>query len=103
MTAKKADTVAASSFDAATLQTGAEGALAAVVKAEARGAALVEAWVQAKNAGAVAALAEDDKAPAPARKAARRGINVLKARGVAIPERTRVTRMVGDPIEGHDA
>jgi hypothetical protein len=103
MTAKKADTVAAPSFDAATLQTDAEGALAAVLKAEGRGAALVEAWVQAKNAGAVSALAEDDKAPPPARKAARRGLNVLKARGIAIPERARVTRVAGDRVEGHDA
>jgi hypothetical protein len=102
MSATKADASAAT-FDAGALQTDAEGAVAAVIAAGQRGVALVEAWVQAKNAAAVAALAEDDKAPAPARKAARRGINVLKARGVAIPERTRIARLVGDPVEGYDA
>jgi hypothetical protein len=103
MAEKKDDTGAAASFDAGALETGADGAVAAVVKAGERGGALVEAWVQAKNAAAVAAVAEDDKAPAPARKAARRGLNVLKARGVAVPERARVTRLAGDPVEGYDA
>jgi hypothetical protein len=102
MAAKKADPSAAS-FDQALLQTSAEGALAAVTKAGEQAAALVDAWVQAKNAAAVAAVAEDDKAPGPARKAARRGVNVLKARGIAIPEKARITRAVGDPIEGYDA
>lgn len=103
MAAKKAETSAASSFDQALLQTSGENALGAVTKAGEQAAALVDAWVQAKNAAAVAAVAEDDKAPGPARKAARRGINVLKARGVAIPEKTRIARVAGDPIEGYDA
>jgi hypothetical protein len=103
MTPTHADAGTATSFDAAALQMDAEGAVAAVIAAGARGAALVDAWVQAKNAAAVAALAEDDKAPAPARKAARRGLNVLKARGIAVPERARITRLAGDPLEGYDA
>lgn len=103
MSATKADSGKATSFDAATLATDANGAVAAVIAAGERGPALVEAWVQAKNAAAVSAAAEDDKAPASARKAARRGLNVLKARGVPIPERTRVARLTGDPIEGYDA
>ncbi|HMJ54264.1 MAG TPA: hypothetical protein VK540_19420 [Polyangiaceae bacterium] len=103
MAANKADAGATPSFDASALETDAASAVAAVVHAAERGPALVEAWVQAKNAGAVAAVAEDDKAPAPARKAARRGLNVLKARGVAVPERARVTRLAGDPVEGYDA
>ena len=103
MSATKADAGANTSFDAKALATDADGAVAAVKAAGDRGPALVEAWVQAKNAAAVAALAEDDKAPAPARKAARRGLNVLKSRGVSIPERTRIARVAGDPIEGYDA
>jgi hypothetical protein len=103
MAATKADTAAKTSFDASALETDADGAVAAVMAAGDRGAALVEAWVQAKNAAAVAALAEDEKAPAPARKAARRGLNVLKARGVPIPGRTRIARLAGDPVEGYDA
>ena len=103
MAEKKDEPGATTAFDAAALQTDADGAVAAAIAAGARGAALVEAWVQAKNAAAVVAVAEDDKVPAPARKAARRGLNVLKARGVSLPERTRITRMAGDPVEGYDA
>src|SRR5690348_13043440 len=102
MAAKKADTSAAA-FDQALVQTSGENAASAVAKAGEQGAALVDAWVNAKNAAAVAAVAEDDKAPAPARKAARRGLNVLKARGVAIPEKTHIARVSGDPIEGYEA
>jgi hypothetical protein len=91
------------SFDAGLLQTGAENAADAVSKAGDRGKDLVEAWVNAKNAAAVAAIAENEQAPGPARKAARRGLQVLKARGIPIPERTRVARIAGDAIEGHDA
>ena len=94
---------AATPFDAATLAVGADGALSAANDAGERAAALVEAWVQAKNAAAVAAVAENDKAQPAARKAARRGLNVLKSRGVAIPERRQITRVAGDPVEGYDA
>lgn len=45
--------------------------------------ALVEAWVRAQNGGAVQAVAEHGQGKA--RKAARRGLNVLKAKGVALP------------------
>jgi len=61
-----------------------------VDEAKERGASLVEAWVVHENAPAVAAIAADDDAPAPARKAARRGLNVLKSRGVAVPDRRHV-------------
>src|SRR5439155_24335062 len=64
---------------------------------------LVDAWVGAKNVAAVAALAENERAPGPARKAARRGLHILKARGIPIPERTHVARIAGDAVEGHEA
>ena len=91
------------SFEAKVLNVSGGGASSAVAEAGDRGAELVEAWIGAKNAAAVAAIAEDEKAPAPARKAARRGINVLKARGVAIPERRHVAKLATDSIEGYEA
>lgn len=53
--------------------------------------ALVEAWVQHGNVAAVAAVA--DAGAGPARKAARRGLNVLKARGLVPPPRVHVARL----------
>jgi hypothetical protein len=90
-------------FDADLLGADAGGAVAAVGKAGERGADLIDAWVNAKNAAAVAAVAESEAAPGPARKAARRGLNVLKSRGVAIPDRAHVARMPTDEVEGYEA
>jgi len=53
---------------------------------------LVEAWVVQGNVDAVTRIAQDDEAPAPARKAARRGLNVLKSRGIQTPEKPTVVR-----------
>lgn len=83
-----------SSFDRAALDADASGALAALSGAGPRAEALVDAWVKAGNAAAVAAAA--DGAEGKARKAARRGLNVLKSRGVAIPAATRVASIGGD-------
>src|SRR5215831_11714855 len=99
MTKKKAVGDQAQPFGSELLEVGADRARAAVVDAAERGPDLVDAWVDAKNAAAVAALAADEQAPALSRKAARRGLNVLKARGIAIPERTHVARVGGDTIE----
>jgi hypothetical protein len=49
---------------------------------------LVQAWVTSKNAAAVQAVA--DHGEGKARKAARRGLNVLKSKGVVIPQPLRV-------------
>jgi len=76
------------------LQADAERARALVGEAGERGADLVGAWIACKNAAAVAEVAADDGAPTAARKAARGGINVLKSRGVAIPERAREGRAI---------
>jgi hypothetical protein len=92
-------TSASGSFAANLISVGEDGAMKAVVSAGAKAAELVEAWVAAKNAAAVAAVARDDGAPAPARKAARRGINVLKARGVAVPERNHVVHVAAKETE----
>ena len=80
-------------FDASQLGVSPDDALAAATKAGERAEALVEAWVKAGNAGAVNEVAE--RGSGKARKAARRGLNVLKARGVAIPDRTRVASFGG--------
>src|SRR6266542_1113276 len=84
----------APAFEPAWLDAGADRALALVEQAGERGPDLVEAWVALRNAAAVAEVAAFDDAPGPARKAARRGLNVLKSRGVAIPERVRIARAV---------
>src|SRR5262245_6551903 len=94
-------------FDPGWLEVGPEGARAAVDAARERGADLVDAWVARKNVKAVLEIAMDDGAPTLARKAARRGINVLKSRGVAMPERTRAAapsrdRLVGGRISPAD-
>jgi hypothetical protein len=66
------------------LEAGAEGALGAVAAAGADAEALVTEWIKASNAAALAVVAEQGEGSA--RKAARRGLSVLKSRGVRIPE-----------------
>jgi hypothetical protein len=80
-------------FDAKLISASAADALASLTKAAARAPQLVEAWVKSGNAAAVAEAAE--RAEGAARKAARRGLNVLKARGVSIPEQGRVSAVGG--------
>ena len=88
----KAEQISAPSpFDDSLLAVGADAALAALERAGERAEALVEAWVKANNAAAVAAAA--DGATGKARKAARRGLNVLKSRGVKAPAATRVVSL----------
>lgn len=85
--AKKDVSVESSAFSAELLKATGEQALEAVHKVGAdEQADLVEAWVAAGNIDAVARVANEDEAPAPARKAARRGLNVLKSRGIRVPE-----------------
>lgn len=78
----------------ADVSASADTALAALERAGKNCLALVEAWVTAGNAAAVNAAAE--RAAGPARKAARRGLNVLKARGVAVPTERHVTSVTGE-------
>jgi hypothetical protein len=77
-----------STFTSEQLQSSAEQALGYCTSLGADSAeSLVQAWVTAKNAAAVQAIA--DHGDGKARKAARRGLNVLKAKGVTIPEPLR--------------
>jgi len=79
---------------AADLSASADNALQALAQAGEASVALVEAWVKGGNAAAVNVASE--RADGPARKSARRGLNVLKARGIAIPSERHVTRVTGE-------
>src|SRR4051812_33851445 len=92
MSKSKTSSSEGSSFAPEWLAANAARARALVDEAGDRGADLVSAWIACKNAAAVAAIAADDAAPSPARKAARRGVNVLKSRGIAVPAAERAAR-----------
>ena len=78
-----------SQFDSTLIGASPDDALNALTKAGESATQLIEAWVAQSNAGAVAAAAEH--ATGTVRKAARRGLNILKSRGVTIPIRGRVS------------
>lgn len=79
-------------FDEATLSVSADGALAAIAAAGAGAEQLIEQWVNKPNAAAVQQIAE--YGAGAARKAARRGINVLKSRRVPLQEAGRKAQLV---------
>jgi hypothetical protein len=79
---------------AADLSASANDALAALTRAGEQSVSLVEAWVKAGNAAAVVVASE--RATGAARKAARRGLNVLKARGTSVPSERHVTSVNGE-------
>jgi len=65
-----------SQFDSTLIGASPDDALNALTKAGESATQLIEAWVAQSNAGAVAAAAE--LATGSVRKAARRGLNILK-------------------------
>jgi hypothetical protein len=73
-----------SSFGSEQLEANADSALRVAAAAGGDAPALVAEWIKANNAAAVHVVAELGEGAA--RKAARRGLNVLKARGVSIPD-----------------
>ena len=83
----------AATFDAALVSVDAAGAKAAITTAGEGAAALVDAWLAASNVEAIVEVVESDDVAGSARKAARRALNVLRSRGVAIPERRHVVKM----------
>jgi hypothetical protein len=88
----------ASHFSLAQLQASAEEALSVVKSIGAdEQADLIDAWVAAGNVAAIARVAQEETAPAPARKAARRGVNVLKSRGISVPEKNTTARPFAQP------
>lgn len=60
----------------------------------------VEAWVSAGDSARVAAVAAGSLAHKSARKAARKGVHVLKSRGVGVPEPSRAAQAA--PAEPRD-
>lgn len=91
-------------FADADLDASADGAIATLAKyPEDKHEALVQAWVAHRNAGAVDAIARDEKAPSKARKAAKRALGVLKSRGIAIPERAQVVAAVPKTTYSYEA
>lgn len=84
------------------IQANADQALRTLEQAGADAALLVEEWVKAGNAAAVQFTAEHGTGAA--RKSARRGLNVLKSRGVAVPLSTpRVGRIGSDTVGARQA
>ena len=77
-----------SQFDSSLISASADDALNALAQVGDHAASLIEAWVAQSNAAAVAMAAE--QATGAVRKIARRGLNILKSRGVTIPARGRV-------------
>ena len=73
------------------LGAGADQALSSLASAGSDAALLVEEWIKAGNAAAVQAAAE--LGSGPARKTARRGLNVLKSRGVEVPAAPRTGKI----------
>ena len=78
-------------FDESWLRANAGGTLDALKAAGPRAEALIDAWRDAGNAEAVVTASEH--AEGGVRKAARRALNVLRARGVPIPETKRVAAL----------
>lgn len=83
-------------FSPEALNAGWENAKDALVQAGDRAAALIDAWVASSNAAAIAAAAESNETHANTRKAAKRALNVLKSRGVAIPAKPEESSAVAD-------
>jgi len=84
----KKSTAESPGVDDALASAGPEQALAALEQA---GPSLIDEWLRRGNAAAIVEAAE--RAQGPSRKAARRAINVLKSRGVPLPERRRVVSL----------
>ena len=86
---KKKDVVIAETFEPKLLAATGDNALELLEEVGDKAPALVDAWVRESNALAVHAVAWAEDAPALARKAARRGLNILKSRGVPLPDKSK--------------
>jgi len=80
------------SFTAEDLEAGSGAALDSLSRAGTRAPALIDAWVERQNVNALQAAA--DAPQGVWRKAARRALNVLRARGVTVAERPKQKRLV---------
>ena len=87
----KTNDKAKTAFEDKLLSAGADAALDALKTAGARAEALIDAWRDVPNAEAIVAASEHGEGAV--RKAARRALNVLRSRGVPIPEQKRVAAL----------
>lgn len=78
-----------------------DAALAALPDAEQ--VAIVEAWIKEGDGARVAAVAAGEGAGKNARKAAKKGVHVLKARGVAVAEPARAAVAVPAPAPSSES
>jgi hypothetical protein len=79
----------ATEFGADALAASWDNAKTFIDKAGDAAAALVDAWLAAANAVAIAAVADANDVGGAGRKAARRALAVLKSRGIAVPEKPK--------------
>ncbi len=84
-------------FDSNSLSADADAALGLLAAAPDRAVHLVEAWVKHGNIAAVNEAASH--ATGAARKAARRGLSVLKSRGLVVPVQKRVAKLNARPVD----
>lgn len=78
-------------FDSSLLRASADGALDALNRAGVDAPQLIEQWKVTANAAALVEAAE--QATGSLRKLARRAVSILKSRGIAVPERSRVSNL----------
>jgi hypothetical protein len=83
--------------DTEQLEASGETALHALERAGTQGLSLIDAWIRRGNAAAVSEVAE--RSSGAARKAARRGLNVLRARGVPIPQTPHVAMLSSAKVD----
>jgi len=91
--ASKPSAPSAATFATELVNAGPDEVVAALEKAGDAAAALIDAWTAASNAAAIVEAAEAEAVPGAARKAARRALNVLRSRGVAIPARVKPAKV----------
>lgn len=97
----KSASASVATLDQTLLDATADTALLAIGKVSADPDSLIQEWVRRGNASAVSEVAE--RGTGLARKSARRALNVLRARGVKIPEKKRVTALNAPSELVHEA
>jgi hypothetical protein len=88
-------------LDSKLLDATADTALLAISEVASDPDRLIGEWLKRSNAPAINEVAE--RGSGAARKAARRALNVLRARGVPVPERKRVASLVAASEAVHEA
>ncbi len=86
---KNTSTSSSQPLDSAILDATFEQALGCLNRDEHYGLAVIEQWIQRPNSQALAAVAAQGSGAF--RKAARRGLNVLRARGISVPDRSHTS------------